>query len=91
MAPESILETLGLDFGGFGEDFRGSGVDFGEICGSSQRQAEIPRGGWAAMVPPGGFQSAGHRRCANGVPNHIQTGSVQSQLANLDILSRNSI
>ena len=41
--------------------------------------------------PPGGFQSAGHRRCANGVPNSFPTGSVQSQLANLDILSRNSI
>ena len=41
--------------------------------------------------PPGGVQSAGHRRCANGVLNSFPTGSVQSQLANLDILSRNSI
>ena len=41
--------------------------------------------------PLGGFQSAGHRRCANGVPNSFPTGSVESQLANLDILSRNSI
>ena len=46
--------------------------------------------GEAAVVPPGGFQSAGHRRCANGVPNSFQTGSVQSQLANLDILSSSS-
>ena len=40
--------------------------------------------------PPGGFQSAGHRRCANSVPNSFPTGSVQSQLANLDILSSSS-
>ena len=40
--------------------------------------------------PPGGFQSAGHRRCANGVPDSFPTGSVQSQLANLDILSSSS-
>ena len=44
MAPGSILEAPGLDFGDFGKDFQGSGVDFGEICGSSQRHAEIPRG-----------------------------------------------
>ena len=46
---------------------------------------------WAAVVPPWGFQSAGHRRCANGVLDADPTGSVQSQLANLDILSRSSI
>ena len=40
--------------------------------------------------PPGGFQSAGHRRCANSVPDSFPTGSVQSQLANLDILSSSS-
>ena len=44
-AQGSILETPGLDFGGFGEDFRGSGVNFGKICDGSQREAEIPRGG----------------------------------------------
>ena len=45
---------------------------------------------WVAggVPPPGGLQSAGHRRCANGVLDSFQTGSVQSQLANLDILSR---
>ena len=31
--------------------------------------------------PPRGFQSAGHRRCANSVPDSFPTGSVQSQLA----------
>ena len=41
--------------------------------------------------PPGGFQSAGHQRCANSVLNSFPTGSVQSQLANLDILSSISI
>ena len=46
--------------------------------------------GWAAVVPPWGFQSAGHRRCANGVLDWFPTGSVQSQLANLDILSSSS-
>ena len=40
--------------------------------------------------PLGGVQSAGHRRCANGVPDSFPTGSVQSQLANLDILSSSS-
>ena len=40
--------------------------------------------------PLGGVQSAGHRRCANSVPDSFPTGSVQSQLANLDILSSSS-
>ena len=57
--------------------------------GFSITMARAQNGG-AAVLPPGGFQSAGHRRCANGVPNSFQTGSVQSQLANLDILSSNS-
>ena len=30
---------------------------------------------WAAVVPPWGFQSAGHRRCANGVLNASDDGS----------------
>ena len=46
---------------------------------------------WEAAVSPlGGLQSAGHRRCANSVPDSFPTGSVQSQLANLDILSSSS-
>ena len=57
---------------------------------SWQRWARCSRSGWPAVSPPGGLQSAGHRRCANGVPNSFPTGSVQSQLANLDILSHNS-
>ena len=48
------------------------------------------KSGWAAVLPPGGLQSVGHRRCANGMLDSFQTGSVQSQLATLDILSRNS-
>ena len=57
----------------------------------NHKLAKAPKGGWAAVIPPRNLQSAGHRRCANGVPNTFPTGSVESQLANLDILSRNSI
>ena len=60
------------------------------FCGLAPLGRDLLRGGGAAVVPPRGFQSAGHRRCANGVPDSFPTGSVQSQLANLDILSSSS-
>ena len=48
---------------------------------------KLPRVGGAAVVPPGGFQSAGHRRCANGVLNwsqiRYQIHPDLSQMANL--------
>ena len=69
-APGSILEAPGLDFGG-------SWVDFSEIFGYKNHKRQKPakkghrsqicqtaKGGWAAVIPPGGFQSAAHRRCA---------------------------
>ena len=79
--------------------------DFFEIFGQNAKKAEnaqnacqtktsitnVPRVGGRRCSPPGGFQSACHRRCANGVPDSFPTGSVESQLANLDILSRISI
>ena len=97
-APDSILEAPKLDLGRFWHDFF-------EILGQNAKKAKnaknacqnktsitnAPRVGGRRCSPPGGFQSAGHRRCANGVPNSFPTGSVESQLANLDILSRNSI
>ena len=61
-APGSILEAPGLDFGG-------SWVDFSEIFGKKNHKRQKPakkghrsqirqtaKGGWAAVIPPGGFQ-----------------------------------
>ena len=61
-APGSILEAPGLDFGG-------SWVDFSEIFGKNNHKRQKPakkghrsqicqtaKGGWAAVIPPGGFQ-----------------------------------
>ena len=45
------------------------------------------KNGWPAVLPPGGFQSAGHRRCAIGVlnwsQNRFQIHPDLSQMANL--------
>ena len=70
------------------QDFCLEGLCFRVLAAMGEVLTEWVAGG---VPPPGGFQSAGHRRCANGVLDEVQTGSVQSQLANLDILSRNSI
>ena len=38
----------------------------------NHKLARAPKGGWAAVIPPGGLQSAAHRRCGNGVLNQNQ-------------------
>ena len=54
---------------------------------SWQRWARCSRSGWPAVSPPGGLQSAGHRRCATGVlnwsQNRFQIHPDLSQKANL--------
>ena len=73
--PGSILEASGLPFGGSGPDFRRLWTSYLEprtprTPKNLQKQklhhkvARPPKGGWAAVIPPGGFQSAAHRRCA---------------------------
>ena len=40
--------------------------------------ARSPKGRWAAVIPPGGFQSAAHRRCGHGVLNpNIRSSSAK--------------
>ena len=73
--PGSILEASGLPFGGSGPHFRRLWTSYLEprtprTPKNVQKQklhhkvARPPKGGWAAVIPPGGFQSAAHRRCA---------------------------
>ena len=97
--PDSILEAPGLEFGRSGAHFPRFWTPSMEprtprnaknACQNKTSITNAPRVGGRRCSPPGGFQSAGHRRCANGVPNSFPTGSVQSQLANLDILSSSS-
>ena len=70
-APDSILEAPKLDLGRFWNDFF-------EILGQNAKKAKnaknacqnktsitnVPRVGGRRCSPPGGFQSAAHRRCA---------------------------
>ena len=91
--PGSILEAPGLDFGG-------SWVDFSEIFGNKKtinvknlprkdidhRFARPPKVGGRRWSPPGGFQSAAHRRCAKRARSPAPSLSDTldpSQLANL--------
>ena len=90
---DSILEAPGLDFGG-------SWVDFSEIFGQKNHKRQKPakkghrsqicqtaKGGWAAVVPPGGFQSAAHRRCAKRARSQqespVRYVKINQQMANL--------
>ena len=68
----SILEAPGLDFRGSGLHFPKFWTSYMEP--GTPRNAKNPpnknsntngqtaKGGWAAVIPPGGFQSAAHRR-----------------------------
>ena len=48
---------------------------------------EFPKGRWAAVSPPGGLQSAAHRRCAKRVGPEVNSSKVQLQMPNLITLS----
>ena len=96
--PNGVLEASGLDFGGLGPPFwrvrasfsKALDVIFGTTNaknGQKPAKTKAPsQGGQTAKRwvgggdPPGGFHW----------PNSFPTGSVQSQLANLDILSSSS-
>ena len=99
--PGSNLES-GLDFGGpgprfwrvlgpFFQDFGPLGKfwpQFSEICGSSQRRAEISRSGWAAVSPPRGLSIRRPPKVVQGVLDHQPNRQKskcqdQSQMANL--------
>ena len=65
--PGSILEASGLPFGGSGPDFRRLWTSYLEprtprTPKNLQKQklhhkvARPPKGGWAAVIPPGGFK-----------------------------------
>ena len=93
-APDSILEAPRLDLGRFWHDFF-------EILGQNAKKAKNaknacqnktaitnpPRVGGRRCSPPGGFQSAAHRRCAVRAGSPAKSSSAkcqdQSQMANL--------
>ena len=93
-APGPIFEAPRLDLDGFWNDFF-------EICGQNAKRAKnaqnacqnktsstsAPRVGGRRCSPPGGFQSAAHRRCAVRAGSPAKSSSAkcqdQSQMANL--------
>ena len=96
--PGSILEASGLPFGGSGPHFRRLWTSYLEprtprTPKNLQKQklhhkvARPPKGGWAAVIPPGGFQSAAHRRCAKRARPQQQSPvryvKINQQMANL--------